>query len=71
MVVRNGWYVWRVKHPKPSAKAILKWHSITLLLTMVRFSNIFTTHKKKEALTEFFGRMSGWLQLFVNKPKLE
>ena len=69
MVVRNGWYVWRVKNPKPSLKASLKWHLITILLTIIRFTNIFTTNKKKEALTETLGRLLGWLSLFVNKPK--
>lgn len=59
MVVRNGWYVWRVKHPKPSFKAKFKWNAIVLLLAFIRFSNIFTTTKKKEAFTEFAGRMVG------------
>jgi GT2 family glycosyltransferase len=68
MVVRNGWYVWRVKHPKPSAKAQMKWHAITLLLTFIRFGNTFTTSKRKEAFTEFLGRSAGWLSLFFNKP---
>lgn len=68
MVVRNGWYVWRVKHPSPSIKAKIKWHAITLLLAFIRFSNIFTTKKKKEAFTEFNGRMIGWFSLFFDKP---
>jgi GT2 family glycosyltransferase len=68
MVVRNGWYVWRVKHPNPSFKAQFKWNAIVLLLAFIRFSNIFTTQKKKEAFTEFAGRMSGWFSLFINKP---
>jgi GT2 family glycosyltransferase len=68
MVVRNGWYVWRIKHPKPSFKAKFKWNAIVLLLAFIRFSNIFTTKKKKEAFTESAGRMVGWLSLFINKP---
>jgi len=68
MVVRNGWYVWRVKYPKPSFKARFKWNIITLLLAFIRLSNIFTTPKRKEALTEFSGRFAGWLSLFFNKP---
>ena len=71
MVVRNGWYVWRVKNPNPLINAKLKWHSITILLTLIRFINIFTTGKRKEALTEFSGRMVGWLSLFINKPKMQ
>jgi hypothetical protein len=69
-VVRNGWYVWRVKNPKPSLNATIKWHSITILLTFIRFTNTFTTHKKKEAFTEALGRTIGWWSLLWNKPKL-
>ncbi len=71
MVVRNGWYVWRVKFPKPSIKARLKWNAIVLLLTVVRFSNIFTTSKRNEAATEFLGRMVGWFGLLIRKPKIQ
>ena len=69
MVVRNGWYVWRVKNPKPSWKAKIKWHSITVLLTLIRFANAFTTNKRKEAFTEAMGRTVGWWSLLWNKPK--
>jgi GT2 family glycosyltransferase len=69
MVVRNGWYVWRVKNPKPLLNAKLKWHAITILLTIIRFSNIFTTTKRKEAFTEAMGRTIGWWSLLFNKPK--
>ena len=68
MVVRNGWYVWRVKYSNPSFKAKLKWNAIVLLLAFIRFSNIFTTSKKREAFTEFAGRIVGWLSLFIKKP---
>ena len=69
MVVRNGWYVWRIKNPNPSWEAKLKWHSITLLLTLIRFSNTFTTAKRTEALTEAMGRSIGWWSLWITKPK--
>ena len=68
MVVRNGYYVWRVKYPNPSFKAKIKWHLITILLTAIRFTNGFTTSKRKEAFTEALGRMSGWFTLFFNPP---
>lgn len=70
MVVRNGWYVWRVKNPNPSIKDWLKWHSITLLLTAIRFSNTFTSAKKKEAFTESLGRIIGWGSLLFIKPRI-
>jgi GT2 family glycosyltransferase len=69
MVVRNGWYVWRVRHPKPSFKNKLKWYQITLLLTAIRFLNIFTTRERKEAFTEAIGRSVGIISLLFNKPK--
>lgn len=70
MVVRNGWYVWRVKNPKPAFKDKLKWHAITILLTAIRLSNIITTSShKKAAFTESVGRLAGWISLLFNKPK--
>lgn len=69
MVVRNGWYVWRVKYARPSFKARYKWHATALLLTGIRFLNVFTTSQRKEAFTESCGRVVGWLSLFVNSPK--
>lgn len=65
MVVLNGWYVWRVKYPNPSLKSKFKWHLITLLLTFIRFSNIFTTPKRRSAFLESFGRTIGWLKILI------
>lgn len=69
MVVRNGWYVWRTKNPKPLLNAKIKWHAITILLTIVRFSNALTTNKRKQAFTEALGRTIGWFSLLFDKPK--
>ncbi len=71
MVVRNGWYVWRVKIANPSLKNRVKWNSITLLLTLIRFTNSFTSQKNYEAFTESMGRLAGWFSLFFNPPKLK
>ena len=68
MVVRNGWYVWRVKNPKPAFKDRIKWNAITLLLTAIRYVNVLTTSKRKEALTEALGRTAGWMGLWFKKP---
>jgi len=68
-VVRNGYYVWRVKNPNPTFNAKFKWHVITLLLMTIRFTNTFTTNKPMEAFTEALGRKIGWLSLFWNAPK--
>jgi GT2 family glycosyltransferase len=69
MVVRNGYYVWRVKNPKPSLQEKFKWHAITILLTLIRFSNVIGTSDRKRALTESLGRTAGWLGILFNPPK--
>ncbi len=71
MVVRNGWYVWRVKYSNPNFKSKFKWNATVLLLIAIRCSNVFTTNSKMEALTESMGRLVGWLSLLFNKPKIE
>ncbi len=69
MVLRNGWYVWRIKYPNPSTVARIKWNAIAFLLTLIRFTNTFTTNKRKEAFTESLGRTVGWFSLLFDKPK--
>jgi GT2 family glycosyltransferase len=69
MVVRNGWYVWRTKNPKPLLDSKWRWHSITILLTIIRYSNALTSTKKREAFTEALGRTVGWWSLWWSKPK--
>ncbi len=68
MVVRNGWYVWRVKNPDPKWRDWFKWHAITVLLTGIRFGNALTTPTKKQAFTEALGRTVGWWSLWFHKP---
>ncbi|WP_244270353.1 glycosyltransferase family 2 protein [Gramella echinicola] len=69
MVIRNGWYVWRVKYPKPSLFARFKWHSTAFLLILVRLSNVLTNSRKREAFSESIGRIMGWISLLSNTPK--
>lgn len=71
MVVRNGWYVWRIKNPNPALKDRIKWNLITLLLLLIRFTNILSEKNKKTAFTEALGRSVGFLSLLVTKPKIE
>ncbi len=68
MVVRNGWYVWRTKFPKPSFEARVKWNATVLLLMTIRLSNCIKGNMKKEAFTEALGRKIGWISLLFNKP---
>ncbi|MEN3322503.1 glycosyltransferase family 2 protein [Mariniflexile soesokkakense] len=65
MVVKNGWYVWRVKNSEPTFKDKMKWHVITLLLIFIRFSNTFTASNKKQVFTEAIGRSVGWLKVLI------
>ncbi|MEO4006296.1 glycosyltransferase [Flavobacterium sp. CAU 1735] len=71
MVVRNGWYVWKVAYPQTDWKSAFKWHAIIGLLLLTRISNIFTTSDRKAAFTESLGRFTGWISLLFNKPKVE
>ncbi len=71
MVIRNGWYVWRIKYSKPSFKARIKWNATAFLLTIIRFTNVVTSNSKEEAFTESLGRVAGWLSLVFNKPKVQ
>lgn len=70
MVVKNGWYVWRVKYPNPTLKARFKWNATVLFLAFLRFTNIFTQPKKKEAFTEALGRIVAWFKLWFQKPQI-
>lgn len=71
MVVKNGWYVWRLRWPNPGIKNVIKWHANVLLLTFLRFLNALTGTDKKQAFTESMGRLSAWIRLFFRKPKIE
>lgn len=71
MVVRNGWYVWRVKNPNPVLKDRFKWNAIIIILTLIRFSNSVTSSNRKEAFTEAAGRSVAWWELIFNKPKVK
>lgn len=71
MVIRNGWYVWRIKCPYPSIKTRIKWNLTALLLTKIRFLNVLNTNKRFEAFSEGLGRIVGWFSIVFVKPKLE
>lgn len=70
MVIRNGWYVWRIKNPKPSFKDSFKWHLINFIQMKIRLLNVINTNKRKEALTDALGRIVGWFSLLFNKPQI-
>ena len=63
MVVWNGYYVWRLKHPKPGFVNVMKWYLITMLLIILRMSGL-----KKGGIKEGFGRISSLIKLQFIKP---
>jgi len=71
MVVRNGWYVWRVRFPNPSFKAKLKWHAITILLAHIRLANTITGPDRKNAFLDYLGRMTAWAGVFIRPPVIQ
>ncbi|WP_090839315.1 glycosyltransferase family 2 protein [Olleya namhaensis] len=71
MVVRNSWYVWRVKYAKPSFKARFKFYATTILLMTIRGTNSITSQEKRKALTETLGRFVGLISLIFNKPSIQ
>ena len=71
MVIRNGWYVWRLKFPHPTYKAKFRWHATALLLTAIRFGNAIKKAERKEAFSEGTGRLTSWVELLWKKPQIE
>ncbi|MUP44154.1 glycosyltransferase family 2 protein [Gramella sp. BOM4] len=70
MVIRNGFYVWRLKYPKPGLKAILKWSLINIVLLLIRFGNAFSKKNRKDSINESFGRSAGLISLIFSKPEI-
>ena len=69
MVIRNGYYVWRLKYPNPPIKAKVKWHLTAGLLTLIRATNFLSGPDRIPAIQEFFGRIAGWMSLWYDKPR--
>ena len=71
MVVRNGWYVWRVRYPDPPLSGKVKWWMISILLAGIRALNALSGSNRLAALTESAGRFVGMGSILVNKPRPE
>ena len=71
MVLRNGWYVWRLKYPHPSLKAKSKFYLIHILLMSIRLLNVIDKPKKRDAFRDFLGRLAGFFSLIWNKPQIQ
>ena len=61
MVVKNGYYVWKLKNPNPSAKAAIKFWGIHILLLLIRFVNGF--NKDKSGFDDARGRFKSLIAM--------
>jgi GT2 family glycosyltransferase len=68
MVVRNGWYVWRVRWPSPSLPDRARWWATTLLLTSCQAIDGLSGRSFRRSLTEAAGRTWGALTLLWSLP---
>lgn len=68
MVIRNGYFVWRQKYPRPSASGRIKWHLTAGLLTLIRGLNVVIGPDRKQAGIEAVGRVAGWISLWFHSP---
>ena len=71
MVIWNGWRVWRIATPNPKFDSIVKWWSITVLLTVIRLGNAITGPNREIAIKDFMGRCSGMIRLIYTSPDLD
>lgn len=69
MVIRNGWYVWRVGNRSPTFMDVYKWWMTTITLALFKLISLFSGPNRVQALTEFFGRAAGIISLGFRKPK--
>ncbi len=69
MVVRNGWYVWRQRWPRPAVADGLRWWAISLLLTGCRLGDAVRGPQRRQAVAETLGRLWGMIGLAARKPR--
>lgn len=63
MVIENGYHVWKLKNPKPSFEASLKFWTIHILLLIIRFVN--GLKKDRNGFGDARGRLSGIIGLMT------
>ena len=69
MVVRNGWFVWRRRHPRPAPGARLRWWMTTALLAVCQLADAVRGPGRRHELAEVFGRIWGMLTVLLRPPK--
>ena len=68
MVVRNGWFVWRRRHPRPPLAARARWWATTALLAACQLGDAVRGPRRWPELTEALGRAAGMATLLLSKP---
>lgn len=68
MVVRNGWFVWRRRHPRPTLSSRARWWATTALLAVCQLADAVRGPNRWQQLTETLGRASGMATLLLSKP---
>jgi glycosyltransferase involved in cell wall biosynthesis len=68
MVVRNGWYVWRVQYPSPAFTSRMKWWATGVLLMLLRLVDL-RAGNAMGSVVEGLGRMWGMTTLLWKSPK--
>jgi len=61
MVIENGYYVWRLKYPKPQFIAKIKFYLIHILLMAIRFINGLSGDKS--GIQDVWGRLYAFFKL--------
>lgn len=68
MVVRNGWFVWRRRWPRPRPADRARWWWITLLLAFCRLLDV-RGPSKLDGFREALGRFYGAARVLVSNPR--
>ncbi|MFL6227697.1 MAG: glycosyltransferase family 2 protein [Pyrinomonadaceae bacterium] len=71
MVVRNGWFVWRRRHPRPPLGARTRWWATTLLLALCELADVARGPRRTDALAEIAGRLWEMARLLHQTPEVE
>src|SRR5919202_6152713 len=69
MVVRNGWFVWRRRHPRPPLGARTRWWATTALLAACQLADAVRGPERRQELAELLGRACGMASLLWRTPK--
>jgi hypothetical protein len=69
MVVLNGWFVWRRRHPRPSPASRARWWATTALLAACQMGDVVRGPERRQQLSETLGRLGGMATLLLSEPK--